>query len=178
MNRRRYLAGTGSVVAVGTAGGYAVGRAGGDNEDEDGEPTETENDGEPTTDEAEEEPATDDEEPSIRTILHLTSGDEADHDRALTNLENLLTDETTDTDAVEFVVNGPAISVYVADETDHADRIRALADDGVAFKGCANSLEGFGIEESELLEEATVIPASVGEIATLQTEGYGYIKVP
>ncbi|WP_394741856.1 DsrE family protein [Natronococcus roseus] len=177
MNRRRYLAGTGSVVAVGTAGGYAVGRANGDDE-ADAESTETESDGESTPDESEEEPAADDEEPSIRTILHLTSGDEGDHDRALTNLENLLADETTDTDAVEFVVNGPAISIYVADETDHADRIRTLAEDGVAFTGCANSLEGFGIDESELLEEATIVPASVGEIAKLQAEGYGYIKVP
>ncbi|MFU8867292.1 DsrE family protein [Natronococcus sp.] len=177
MNRRRYLAGTGSVVAVGTAGGYAVGRAGGDDED-DAEPTETESDGETTPDESEEEPATDDEEPPVRTILHLTSGDEADHDRALNNLENLLADETTDTDAVEFVVNSAAISLYVADETDHADRIRTLAEDGVAFKGCANSLEGFGIDESELLEAVTVVPASVGEIAKLQAEGYGYIKVP
>ncbi|AGB39300.1 DsrE family protein [Natronococcus occultus] len=170
MNRRRYLAGTGSVVAAGTAGGYAVGRTSGD----DAEPTAEESDEDDTEDEGD----TENEATTIRTILHLTSGDEADHDRALNNLENLLADETTDTDAVEFVVNGAAITLYVEDETDHADRIRTLAEDGVAFKGCANSLEGYGIDEDEPLEAVTVVPASVGEIAKLQAEGYGYIKVP
>lgn len=174
MNRRRYLAGTGSVVAVGTAGGYAVGRASGDNEN-DAESTAEESDGETTDGEG---TADGNEETPIRTILHLTSGDEADHDRALSNLENLLADETTDNDAVQFVVNSAAIWVYVEGETEYADRIRALAEDGVEFNGCENSLEGYGIDESELLEPVTVVPSGVGEIAKRQAEGYGYIKVP
>jgi uncharacterized protein len=172
MNRRHYLAGAGSVFGVGAAGGYAAGRSSqGDDEDDGGD--RTDDDAEQPAEESDEE-----QEPGVRTLLHFTSEDVSDQERALNNAENLLADTTVDNDEVRFVANSHGIYAFVEDETDHADRVQSLAEEGIVFEVCENSLEGLGVDEDDLFPEVDVVPSSVGELAKRQAEGYGYIKVP
>lgn len=52
-----------------------------------------------------------------------------------------------------------------------------LADKGVEFKVCRNTLVGRSIPESKVQAPATVVPSGVAEVARLQAkEGFVYLK--
>ncbi len=85
-------------------------------------------------------------------------------------------------EAVEVLVlmNGP--SVKVLSEESLLQRMRELSDKGVKFIVCRNSLKalcGSGelcIDEKNLPEFLSVVPAGVTELIRRQTEGFAYIK--
>ncbi|HEY1042942.1 MAG TPA: DsrE family protein [Telluria sp.] len=55
--------------------------------------------------------------------------------------------------------------------------VQELADRGVEFRVCKNTLDGRKIDKARLLPETTIVPSGVAEIGRLQAEeGYVYIK--
>lgn len=55
--------------------------------------------------------------------------------------------------------------------------VRELAQRGVGFRVCNNTLEGRGIDRQRVLPEAVIVPSGVAELSRLQAqEGYVYIK--
>ncbi len=56
------------------------------------------------------------------------------------------------------------------------DTIAALANRGVKFTICANTIRGKKINKNLINENAEIIPSGVAEIAFLQQKGYYYIK--
>jgi intracellular sulfur oxidation DsrE/DsrF family protein len=59
---------------------------------------------------------------------------------------------------------------------DLRDTIAALANRGVKFEICANTIRGKKIPKSKINENATVVPSGVAEIANLEQKGYVYVK--
>lgn len=112
----------------------------------------------------------------MKTVFHLTSGDVGDWKHALGNVNNLLDDETVETEEVALLVNGDAIHLF-AEGSPLAEDVRALGDD-VRCLGCRNSLTGRDIPESKLLANVDSVPSGVGELTRLQSDGYAYLKVP
>ncbi|ELY66235.1 DsrE family protein [Natronococcus jeotgali] len=167
MDRRKYLAGAGSIFGVGAVGGYAAGRSSEDEAEPEG-----------TDEKGSEQTEGEGQEPPIRTLLHLSSADPSDHGTALNNAENLVDDSTVDNDVVRLVANSRGIFVLVDGESEHADRVRSLSESGIEFAACENSMDGLGVSESDLLSGVDTVPSAVGELAKRQAEGYGYIKVP
>jgi intracellular sulfur oxidation DsrE/DsrF family protein len=51
-----------------------------------------------------------------------------------------------------------------------------LANQGVLFKACNNTLTFMKISKDRLVLEATIVPAGVYELVKLQSEGWYYIK--
>jgi len=59
----------------------------------------------------------------------------------------------------------------------YADQLAALADRGVAFKVCNNTLKARNLTAAAVSPPATVVPGAVNEIIRLQTrEGYAYFQ--
>jgi len=59
----------------------------------------------------------------------------------------------------------------------YADQLAALADRGVAFKVCNNTLKARNLTASAVSPLASVVPGAVNEIIRLQTkEGYAYFQ--
>ncbi len=56
------------------------------------------------------------------------------------------------------------------------DQIASLANRGVKFTICANTIRGKKINKNLINENAEVIPSGVAELAFLQQKGYKYIK--
>ena len=55
----------------------------------------------------------------------------------------------------------------------YADQLQALADKGVVFKACNNTLKGRSLAADAVAPAVTVVPGAVNEIIRLQTrEGY------
>jgi len=57
-----------------------------------------------------------------------------------------------------------------------ADTIASLANRGVKFTICANTIRGKKINKNLINENAEVIPSGVAEVAFLQQKGYMYVK--
>lgn len=113
----------------------------------------------------------------MKVVFHLSSPDQADHSHALANVENLLADETVETDAVALVANGDAVRALLADAP-HADRVAALIERDVEVVACGNSLQSRDLTDEDLLDGVAVGSSGVGELARRQADGYGYVKVP
>ena len=63
------------------------------------------------------------------------------------------------------------------DKGDYTAQIAGLAAKGVSFRVCANTLKSRKLENSAVVQEATVVPSGVAEVGKLQAkEGYVYLK--
>jgi uncharacterized protein len=59
----------------------------------------------------------------------------------------------------------------------YAGRLQALADKGVHFKACGNTLKSRKLSAAVLVDQAVVVQSAVNEIIRLQTrEGYAYFR--
>lgn len=59
---------------------------------------------------------------------------------------------------------------------DLRDQVAALANRGVKFEICANTIRSKKIPKEKINEYAKVVPSGVAEIANLEQKGYVYIK--
>ena len=56
------------------------------------------------------------------------------------------------------------------------DTIASLANRGVKFQICANTIRGKKIDKNKINENAEIVPSGVAHVAHLQQEGYLYVK--
>lgn len=64
------------------------------------------------------------------------------------------------------------------DKTGHTfgAQVQGLANRGVKFQICANTIRGKKIDRNKINLNATVIPSGVAHVAELQQSGYAYVK--
>ena len=83
---------------------------------------------------------------------------------------------------IAVVGYGPGIDFMLIDAKDpngkpYEAQLVALADRGVAFKVCNNTLKARSLTPAVVGAQATVVPSAVNEIIRLQTrEGYAYFQ--
>ena len=94
----------------------------------------------------------------------------------LGNITNLLADLGDGNVQVELVANGAGVRLLTGETPELAEQIRALAERGVRFVACQNSLNHLGLQRSSLLEGVEIVPAGVSELVKKQAEGWGYIR--
>ena len=111
----------------------------------------------------------------MRSVVHLSSGDDTEQETALAVVENMLADESGTIDEVAVVAQAGGIEAVTADG-DYADQVRSLIDGGVPVTGCANTLETKGLEASDLVDGVETVPEGAVEVTRLQGEGYAYLR--
>lgn len=113
----------------------------------------------------------------IKVVLHIDCDDEDPLIMALNNIENLLKEVPAKKALIYLVANGTAVRLFQRDrDSGHASRIQCLAETGVNFFVCHNSLNNLGIKREELLEPCHVVSAGIMEIIRLQSQGCAYVK--
>ncbi len=115
----------------------------------------------------------------IKTVYHFTLGlDEAS--RGLGNIRNHL--KADPTAKITVVANGSGIEFLLDGAKDKNGNpyeviVQDLKSQGVDFRVCNNTLETRKIDKSRVLQEATIVPSGVAEVAKLQArEGYVYLR--
>ena len=115
----------------------------------------------------------------LKVVYHITTGIET-ASAALGNVRNHL---NADPDVkIVVVTNGPGIDFMISDAKDSHGRqfsgtVGELANRGVEFRVCNNTLQTRKLTAANLLLEAQIVPSGVAEAARLQgREGYAYIK--
>lgn len=166
-SRRRFLqtVGTGTVAGLAgcTGGPLQANGADGTTTDEPASTTTTET----TTD-----------DPTMSTVFHLASGAEAEQKHALTNVGNLLDDDSIDTETVALVANAQGVTAFV-DSTPVREQVQSLLDRDVEIRICENSMAAFELSKGDFLEGMDFVPSGVGELTRLQAAtGFAYIRVP
>ncbi|MGB7479087.1 MAG: DsrE family protein, partial [Burkholderiaceae bacterium] len=114
-----------------------------------------------------------------KVVYHFADG-RAQAARGLANIGNHLRAEPGVKIVVVALADG--ISFLLAGAVDGNGRpfeqkVAALAEQGVEFRVCNNTLQAHDVPASRLLPQATLVPSGVAEIARLQArEGYVYLR--
>jgi len=117
--------------------------------------------------------------PPVRVVYHLDGGLEQ-ASRALRNIRNHL--EAEPKVRIVVVAIGAGVDFLLKDAKDAGGypyelTVEQLAEQGVRFEACGNTLASRHLKEDDISPEAHVIRFGMAEIARLQyREHYAYIK--
>jgi intracellular sulfur oxidation DsrE/DsrF family protein len=115
----------------------------------------------------------------IKVVYHLSEGI-PQASRAIGNIRNHLAADPKV--KIVVVAHGLGIDFLLDGATNQMDQAFAggvsdLANKGVEFRVCNNTLVSRKISTDKLLMEAKVVPSGVAEVATLQAkQGYVYLR--
>ncbi len=109
-----------------------------------------------------------------KIVFDFASGDTASHSGILRQLNNVIR-EAPDAE-LEVVCHGPAVFMLVKDKTLLEDKMKEIIGRAhVTFKICANSMRRLGVDKSQLISLAEVVPVAMLELSKKQQEGWSYI---
>lgn len=115
---------------------------------------------------------------NYRVIFHIDDGQK--WPAVLNNVRNLLKDWADGENQLEIEVlaNGSAVRNLkrTGEAVFDADRLKGLAEEGVQFVACNNSLKANKIAVEEVYDFIEVVPAGVSELVKKQHAGFAYIK--
>jgi uncharacterized protein len=115
----------------------------------------------------------------IKVVYHLTEGIEQ-ASRAMGNIRNHLRAEPGT--RIVVVTNGDGIRFLLKGARERNGRpfdgaVAALAEQGVEFRVCKNTLTAHDVPLEQLLPQAQLVTSGVVEAARLQAkEGYAYLR--
>ncbi len=115
----------------------------------------------------------------VKVVYHLMEGSNQAV-RALGNIRNHL--RAAPQDRIVVVAHGEGIRFLLAGAADRNgkpfdEQVAALAQQGVEFRVCRNTLTAHDIALDRLLPQASLVPSGVAEIARLQArEGFVYLR--
>lgn len=115
----------------------------------------------------------------VKVVYHLADGIEQ-ATRAMGNIRNHLRADPAA--RITVVANGDGIRFLLRDARDSNGRpfdaaVARLAEQGVEFKACGNTLTAHRIDPKELIPEARIVLSGVVEAARLQAkEGFVYLR--
>lgn len=111
-------------------------------------------------------------------VLQLSDMDPSKQELILNNASNLLAAYPPGQVDIEIVAYGPGLRLLFADNV-HRQRIDSLAQSGVKFSACGNTVKAMTKllgEPPEINPVAQMVPAGVVRIGELSKQGYVYIK--
>lgn len=120
----------------------------------------------------------------VRVVYHLNDIKEAT--AALRNAKNHL--DAVGDENIEMIVVTHATGAYALVDGamgekdkegkpyDLRDAVASLANRGVKFQICANTIKGKKIPKDKISEYAEIVPSGVAMVAELQNKGYAYVK--
>jgi intracellular sulfur oxidation DsrE/DsrF family protein len=114
----------------------------------------------------------------LKVLFHINEGDK--WNMVLANITNLIRDAGAEAVDVVVLANGKSVGGYA--DAQKVPGMETLAQQGVRFVACRNSLtsmcaEGVACLKEELLPKfITVVPAGITEIIRRQHDGYAYVK--
>jgi intracellular sulfur oxidation DsrE/DsrF family protein len=116
----------------------------------------------------------DNQKPEHKIIFQLTSGDTTAHKQLMKQFNNILS--VSPTTKIEVVCHGAGLDMLVSGKTIVEDKIKVLAERGVAFNACEFSIKERKVDRSKIISASGFVPAGIVEIVSKQEQGWSYIK--
>jgi hypothetical protein len=108
-------------------------------------------------------------------LIHI-DGDLPTFNMAIKNVNNYVNALTGEEYSVAIVINGNAIEYLRHTICPQYETIKKLCSGNLRIYACNNAIREHGIEPTELIPEAVVVPAGIVHIVKLQRDGYAYVK--
>lgn len=108
-------------------------------------------------------------------VFHISTGDGFAQKLVLNNAQNLQNFYGADKVVIEVVGYGPGLRTFFEEST-NAKRIQRMADNGITFSACANTMKAMGRNDQSLNKVVKVVPGGVVRIMELQEAGWTYIR--
>lgn len=108
-------------------------------------------------------------------VFHISTGDGYAQKLILNNAQNLQNFYGADKVAIEVVAYGPGLRTLFKEST-NSKRIKRMADNGITFSACANTMKAMGRDQPTLHNSAKIVPGGVVRIMELQEAGWTYIR--
>lgn len=114
------------------------------------------------------------QEKEHKIIFHLASSDTLVHKALVKQISNVL--DYWKTAKIEVVVHNNGIGFMKKEEAKTAKEIHSLAEKGVVFAVCENTMKQRKLEKYQILPSATFVPVGIAEIVLKEEDGWSYIK--
>jgi uncharacterized protein len=115
-----------------------------------------------------------------KVVYHINGNDPKLLNAALGNVKNHLNGVGEDNITLAVVLHGDGVELLklAVDDINLQGKVAGLRGQKVKFLVCGNTLKSRQIKLEDLFEvaETDVVPSGVVELATLQQQGYAYIK--
>lgn len=108
-------------------------------------------------------------------VYQVSRNDDVSQWLPLNNASNTLAGYGGEEAYVEIVAYGPGLSMMLAD-SDQVDRIEDMAERGIQFSACANTMRAMGVTKDDLAPGVDVVTSGVVRINELQRAGFTYIR--
>lgn len=108
-------------------------------------------------------------------VFHISSGDGYAQKLVLNNAQNMLNYYGPDDVEIEVVAYGPGLRTLFK-ENSQAERIQGMADSGISFSACANTMRAMGRPTESMHPAVKVVPGGVVRLLELQEAGWTYIR--
>jgi uncharacterized protein len=109
-----------------------------------------------------------------RLTWALSSGDTLEHKMLFRQLKNL--HDASPTTEVEVVCFGPGLDLLVNGRGIMPAKVTEFAGKGIHFIACENTMKDRKVDRSQLLPEATTVPAAIIHLMERQEAGWSYVK--
>lgn len=115
---------------------------------------------------------------TLRVVVHINFAQTTHERHALRNISNILKAAGDDglRPRIEVVCHGDGIRLVEKARSELADELAALAERGVRFDACRNTMRERSIQPADLLPEVVIVPSGAYQVVRLQHEGYAYLK--
>ena len=114
------------------------------------------------------------DDPPIKVVVHLNTGDVATHEHGLKNVANILTEDPLA--QVEVVCHSGGISLLEKTHSSQKEMVSSLSRQGVKFVACENTMRQKSIKKADLLLDAGTVPSGAVEVIRKQQAGFAYFK--
>jgi intracellular sulfur oxidation DsrE/DsrF family protein len=110
-----------------------------------------------------------------KVLFEFTSPGHEPSTSVLNNIENVRKALGAGTQVI-LIAHGPGIALLQKSNTENAARMRKLADAGVVFAACENTMKRKNLTKADLFDFATTVDAGVAEVVRRQEAGWSYVK--
>ncbi len=110
-----------------------------------------------------------------RIVFEVTMEGPEQWTAALNNVENLRTALGAAAE-IEVVAHSKGLGMLIAKDNALVDRMKKLADDGVVFAACENTMKKKNVTKDQLVPFAKTTDSGVAEVIRKQEAGWSYIK--
>ena len=109
-----------------------------------------------------------------KIVFDFTKADTASFSTIVRHAKNIMS--MTGNAKLEVVCHGPGLDLLVKNKTTVQKEIEELNKLKVVFAACNETMKRRGVDKSQLLSQAIVVPAAILEISLKEQESWSYIK--
>jgi len=114
--------------------------------------------------------------PKHKIVFELNSPAPSGWDQLFANIENVQKAFSADGVQIEAVFFGKGLTMLLKTNSEYAERLKKIADQGVVVAACQNTMRRMKLTGDDIFPFSTQVDSGVAELVRKQEAGFVYIK--